>query len=196
MRQETKDRLTKDQVITIPNFLTLIRIIIIPFIIYYYRISYLYNIIIFLVALSGITDFLDGFIARKTKKVSELGQVLDPLADKCTQISLAYCLMLKYPIFGTALGILIMKEIVQLVLGYMVYKEKNIVNMAKWYGKIATAFFYFSVITLLVFPNIPVYFVNIMVSTLILLLILALILYILMFVKQLISSEDNKKINK
>lgn len=78
---------------TVPNFLTLLRIFLLPFIVVFI-VKGFYGWALFLFFLSAITDFLDGYIARKQKSVTSLGILLDPVADKLltssTLISLAY----------------------------------------------------------------------------------------------------------
>nr|MCR5151173.1 CDP-alcohol phosphatidyltransferase family protein [Clostridiales bacterium] len=86
MKKNIKDLL--DGAFTVPNLLTVVRIILVPFFaVEYYHRNYLAAVII--LAVSGLTDFLDGKIARKFNQVSTLGKLLDPLADKATQITLA-----------------------------------------------------------------------------------------------------------
>ena len=89
--------LKKENILTIPNLLSLIRILLIPFIIWLYcaRKAYLCTIIV--IALSGFTDIIDGKIARKFNMVSDVGKVLDPVADKLTQATLVICLIARYP---------------------------------------------------------------------------------------------------
>ena len=70
----------------IPNILTIIRFILIPFI-YMSVLSkhFLSALIIF--TISALTDVLDGYIARKYNYITDIGKLIDPLADKLTQIS-------------------------------------------------------------------------------------------------------------
>ena len=84
MKDCYKKRLTPRQIFTVPNILSFIRLIMIPAIIVLYFNDY-YILSVCLIALSGLTDVADGIIARKFKLVSDLGKVLDPLADKLTQ---------------------------------------------------------------------------------------------------------------
>ncbi len=83
---------TKSQVFSIPNILSFVRIAFIPFIIWSYLAG---NEILsaVLIAISLLTDMLDGFIARKFNMVTPLGKALDPIADKLTLgvIILALC---------------------------------------------------------------------------------------------------------
>ncbi len=78
---------------TLPNLLTLLRILLLPFIVVFVVWGY-YRVALLLFLISSLTDFLDGFIARRYGQVTSLGILLDPIADKLltssTLISLAY----------------------------------------------------------------------------------------------------------
>ena len=76
----------------IPNILTIMRFIFIPIILnFIFQGNYILGIIVF--TISGLTDVLDGFIARKFNFVSNFGKLMDPLADKLTQISVLAALV-------------------------------------------------------------------------------------------------------
>ena len=71
----------------VPNLLTLIRFILVPFIIVLvFQEKYLEAFIV--LTTSGLTDVLDGYIARKFNFITDFGKLMDPLADKVTQISI------------------------------------------------------------------------------------------------------------
>ena len=81
--------------LTVPNLLSLIRIFLIPaFAVLYYKGHIGWAVL--MLALSGISDFLDGKIARRFNQVSELGKILDPVADKLTQITIAVMLYIAF----------------------------------------------------------------------------------------------------
>ena len=78
----------------VPNILTIIRFLLIPFIIYFLAINqYIVGVILFII--SGITDVVDGAIARKFNFITDFGKLIDPLADKATQLSILITLSLK-----------------------------------------------------------------------------------------------------
>ncbi|MDE7389536.1 MAG: CDP-alcohol phosphatidyltransferase family protein [Lachnospiraceae bacterium] len=134
--------------LTVPNFLSLFRIIlIIPFVLLFSS-GKIFSALTVLI-ISGITDCLDGFIARKFNQVSQLGKYLDPLADKLTLIAVCICLSMKYRYFLPILCILAVKEIVVLI--GAVYLLCHCVNppQAKWFGKAATVSFYLSALSVL-----------------------------------------------
>ena len=129
----------------IPNILTVIRIILVPiFIITFFSVNKWIALIIFIIA--GITDFLDGYIARKYDLITDLGVVLDPFADKLMLISvLVVFTMVNYiPLF--ILIIVVTKELFMIFFGAKFYFSKNkIVIPANKYGKITTVLFYISI---------------------------------------------------
>ncbi len=128
----------------VPNTLTLIRcFLIIPFVYYFMNDRYLIAFII--LAVSGITDMLDGLIARKFHQFTELGEMLDPLFDKLTQASVAVCFSIKEPILIPVLAVFIVKEVLMITGAViLISKNKKKPGGSKWYGKMATVLFYVS----------------------------------------------------
>lgn len=128
----------KKKIITIPNILSLFRLCLIPVIVWLYigLQNYLWAAI--LVVLSGFTDILDGIIARKFNMISDVGKVLDPIADKATQMTMMLLLITRFPLMLLPFIISIAKEIFMTVSGYLVIKKCNIVLGADWHGKATT----------------------------------------------------------
>lgn len=132
----------------IPNILTILRFIFIPIILYFiFTGNYILGIVFFTV--SGITDVLDGFIARKFNLVSNFGKLMDPLADKLTQISVLACLVKVDIIPFWILVIVILKELLMVVGASFLY-GKDVVVYSKWYGKLATVLFYLAIVISLI----------------------------------------------
>ena len=130
-------------------------------------------------ALAAITDILDGIIARKFNLITELGIVLDPLADKLMTITVFICLTIRGIIPWWIILILFAKEVLLVIGGVKLYKDLSAVISANAFGKSATVFLVLGGIVLTLFPNtIPPLFRNIY-------LILALILSILAFLSYL-----------
>ena len=130
--------------LNIPNTLTMVRLVlVIPFVLYFMHDQYVKAIVI--LSISGLTDILDGMIARHFDQFTELGQMLDPLSDKLTQLAMAICLAFKQPIFIPLLGIFVLKEISMLAAAiFLIGKNKKKPSGSKWYGKTATTLFYIS----------------------------------------------------
>lgn len=97
----------------IPNILTLIRIINIPFIVIFFTLDNI-KLTIIIAILTAITDYLDGFIARKFNVTSELGAKLDAVSDKFFAIGLLIALSIKYPILLISLFLEIIISIINL----------------------------------------------------------------------------------
>ena len=129
----------------IPNALTILRFILIPFIIIYIVQDKYIEAFIFL-TFSGITDVLDGFIARKFNFITNLGKVLDPLADKTTQVSILVSLALKDIIPMWILIVVAIKEFAMITVASFLYGQKFVVS-SKWYGKLATVLFYLAIVS-------------------------------------------------
>ncbi|MEG0894954.1 MAG: CDP-alcohol phosphatidyltransferase family protein [Oscillospiraceae bacterium] len=103
------------------------------------------------IILSGITDFLDGFIARKFNMVTELGKVIDPIADKLTQIVLAVCLAIFFRPTAILFIVVLLKEIFQGSFCLYLLKKQKKLDGAMWFGKVSTAIFYVCTILLIYF---------------------------------------------
>lgn len=169
----------KGQVLTIPNLMSFFRILLVPFIIW--AILGLKNDIlaIVLLAVSALTDVLDGQIARRFNMISELGKALDPVADKLTQVSMVLCLAFRYPLMWYLLGICVFRETCMFILGLIYVKKNDSTFSAKWYGKVSTALLYATGLALLVFsPILPDWLANGLILLCMVCVLTALILYI------------------
>lgn len=134
-------------IFTVPNIISFLRIVfIIPFIIFFQKTEYI-TAFSFIV-LSGISDCLDGFLARKLNQVSELGKMLDPVADKLTLVAVIICLGTIMPPIVPLVVALVVKDISMLLGGYYLIRKGITPPAAKWYGKLATIIFYVSVCTI------------------------------------------------
>lgn len=128
----------------IPNILTIIRFLLIPIILFFmFSGNYLLAFIFF--TISGITDILDGFIARKFNLISNFGKLMDPLADKLTQISMLAALFILNIIPIWILIIVLLKEFI-MVAGASFLYGKSVVVYSRWYGKLATVLFYIAIV--------------------------------------------------
>ncbi len=141
MPQETKP---SNRVLTVPNAMSGLRILIVPFFAVLYLKGYVAAAVALLL-LSGLTDMLDGLIARKFNQITELGKMLDPFADKLTQGVVALCIALRFPAIRPLLLLFIFKELLMLGCAVVLLKKHKRPCAAKWYGKVATVMFYVSV---------------------------------------------------
>ncbi|MCH3972440.1 MAG: CDP-alcohol phosphatidyltransferase family protein [Oscillospiraceae bacterium] len=140
---------SKNKNFNVPNTLTVLRIIlVIPFMCYYLNGKIKPAIIVLLIA--GLTDALDGFIARRFHQQTELGQLLDPISDKVIQGLVAISLAIRHPVLLPVLLIFVIKEGIMLVGGGVLLKNAKRPCAAKWYGKVATVMFYVAFAVILV----------------------------------------------
>ena len=129
----------------VPNMLTILRFILIPFIlIFISQDNYIAAII--MLTLSGVTDVLDGFIASKFNFITNFGKLIDPLADKATQISVLVALMLKNIIPFWFIIIIFLKEFLMIAGASFLYGKELVVS-SRWYGKLTTVLFYIAIVS-------------------------------------------------
>ena len=152
-RVDMKRFFSKRQILTVPNFLSLVRILLIPVIVWIYSFEKNYYAAIGVIILSGATDIIDGWIARRFDMISDFGKALDPLADKLTQASLLLCLLSTYVQMWVLIIIFGLCEITKFTLGIIIAKKHDEVNGAKWYGKANTVIIYASMMALILFPQ-------------------------------------------
>ena len=143
------------QILTIPNLLSMFRILLIPLIVWLYCGKQDYPLAAWVLVLSGATDIADGFIARHFHMVSDLGKVLDPIADKLTQTAALVCLLTRFQAVWWLLGVLVVKEAVMAVMGILVIRRTKAVYSAAWHGKLATCVLYGVIFVHIVWYTIP-----------------------------------------
>lgn len=154
----------KKEILTIPNLLSLFRLVLIPVYVTIYlnaRENTDYYIAAGILAVSCLTDMIDGKIARHFNMISTVGKILDPLADKATQFTLILCLSLKYPVLWYLIGLFIVKESFQLIAGGINLHKGKMLKGALISGKICTTVLFVSLIVMIMIPNLPEYFINI-----------------------------------
>lgn len=147
----------KKEIFTIPNILSLFRLVLIPLYVTIYlnaSVSSDYIMAATILAVSCVTDLIDGQIARRCNMISTVGKVLDPFADKITQFTLAICLTIKYKILWTLIILIFVKEIFQLVAGIICYRKGKMLKGAQFTGKICTTVLFVSMILLVMLPGI------------------------------------------
>lgn len=148
----------KKEIFTIPNILSMFRLLLIPLYVAIYlnaRDNADYYLAAGILAVSCLTDLIDGQIARRFHMISTVGKVLDPFADKVTQFTLVICLSIKYPILWTLVILIFVKEIFQLIAGIIRLRKGRMLKGAQITGKICTTVLFVSLIVLVMMPNIP-----------------------------------------
>ena len=180
--------------VTVPNLITYVRFLLVPpFIYFFLKENYIAAGI--MIGLSGLSDCFDGFFARRLNQVTSLGKILDPIADKVTLISVAVCMVIYMPSILPIMLVLVGKEFLMLLGGFVLLLRKMSPPPANIFGKIATLVFYF-VICLIIFVNIvtgkenmPLIIAGLIVVAVTM--IIALVQYTVMFVK--LNKEKNRK---
>lgn len=153
MAEEARDK--KKQIFTIPNLLSAFRVLLVPVIVWLYCGRQDYPLAAWTLVLSGVTDVADGFIARRFHMVSDLGKVLDPVADKLTQTAALACLLTRFQAVWWLLGVLVAKETFMAFMGLLVIRRTGSVYSAAWHGKLATCVLYAVIFTHIVWYSIP-----------------------------------------
>lgn len=155
----------KKEIFTIPNLLSLFRLVLIPV----YVVIYLnatepsqYFVAGMILAVSCLTDMVDGKIARKYNMITMVGKVLDPLADKITQLALTVCLSLRYPVLRPVLILFLVKEIFQLTASIINFRKGKALEGALMAGKVCTTVLFISLILMVLFPNLDPLVVDIL----------------------------------
>ena len=135
----------------IPNILSICRILLIPVIVISVCLNnYVLALIVF--TISSLTDIVDGYIARNFDAITNVGKLLDPLADKLTQLAMVATLVWTDVINGWILAVLLTKELIMISGAAFLY-GKSVVVYSRWYGKLATVLLYLSIVVSLLFKQ-------------------------------------------
>ncbi len=180
----------KQEAFALPNLFSYFRLVLIPvFVVLYLKNYYLYALITLVV--SWVSDVADGFIARRLNMVTDLGKVLDPLADKITQAAMIICVSTTYPAMWVLVGFLAVKEIAMITMGYYVLKVTNELNSARWYGKLCTGALYVVMMLHVITPDIPAPISYGFLIACAVLMMFSLVMYTLMYMKKLNTAEKS-----
>ncbi len=202
MSNKVTKRLTKKDILTVPNALSLLRLLLIPVIVWMYCAKNWHIAAAGVILFSTATDIVDGWVARTYHMVSDLGKFLDPVADKLTQMSMIVCLgyealfVRENPgflhILIALLALFAGKEIIMVVVGSVVLKKTDTINSAKWYGKATTVVLYCAMLALFVFPRMPEWVGPVLLAICAAAILFTLVRY-LMFYASLLRAEKQKQ---
>ncbi len=132
----------------IPNILTIIRFLLIPAFVYYFFSPMVNGMqiatVIFVSA--GLTDVLDGYIARKYNLITRLGIVMDPLADKLMLLTVLVSITLKNQIPFWIISVVAVKETLMVLGAVTLFNDHDIVIPANKFGKLSTIAFYVAIL--------------------------------------------------
>ena len=193
--QNTKEENTgsvQSRILTIPNLLSFFRLCLIPVFMWLYCVekNYLWTGIILI--LSGLTDTVDGIIARKFNMISDLGKVLDPIADKLTQAAMLFCLLTRFPLMIAPLALMVVKEFFMGVTGLLVIRKTGEVFGADWHGKVNTWLLYAMMILHVFWYNIPDTVSRVLIGICVVMMLISLVLYGRHNLKALKETEPEK----
>ena len=186
----------KKEIFTIPNLLSLFRLALIPVYVVIYlnaKEKWQYITAGAILAVSCLTDMVDGKIARRYGMISTVGKVLDPVADKATQFTLTLCLSMRYPVLRPVLGLFVIKEGFQLVAGVLAFRNGKMLPGALMAGKICTTVLFVSLIILVLFPGLPHTAVTVTAAVDTVFMIVSLVSYIFAYYGKNTKVEDLKK---
>ncbi len=149
---------TLQEVFTIPNILSYFRILLIPLFVYWYLSAetpaQFFRAAVVL-GISGLTDTFDGRIARRFNQITELGILLDPVADKLTEGAVVLCLLTRYSRIWLLVALYVLKEGFMAVAGLVMLRRGKKLDGAKWFGKVCTFVFYIVTVLLILWVDIP-----------------------------------------
>lgn len=148
----------KQEIFSIPNLLSFFRLALIPVYITTYMNAtqwYDYAVSGGILAVSCLTDMVDGKIARKYNMITTLGKILDPIADKATQFALTVCLSIEYPVLRLVLILFVTKEMFQGIVGLLFLRKGMMLSGAIFAGKVCTTVLFTSLILMVLLPGLP-----------------------------------------
>lgn len=183
----------RKQIFTIPNLLSFLRLCMIPLIIWLYCSQENYALTAAMLVLSGITDTVDGFIARRFNMVTDIGKALDPIADKLTQASVMFCLLTRFQMMLIPLLLLIFKELCNGIMSLVVIKKTGKVCGADWHGKVCTWLLYAMMFLHIVWFDIPREWSTVLISICVIMMTVSFGLYMIrnykMLTKEVINND-------
>ena len=184
----------RKEFLSVPNILCYVRILLLPVFAALFCLKQdVWAAVV--VLLSALTDVMDGMIARKFHMETEVGKILDPLADKLTQAVVSGCLLFRYPVMWILFSVIVVKESFQGIGGLLLYRKLKAMRSSEWFGKLSTAFFYAVMAYLVLFAPEPEgsWYVVLPVLVSAGLMLFALVRYFLRFV-QVISAAEKEEV--
>lgn len=183
----------KNKIVTIPNILTLVRLGLIPIFVWLYSFKAEYSWATAILALSALTDIADGFIARKFKMISDFGKIVDPIADKLTQLCALICLVFRFKLMFVPLVLIVIKELFSGIVTLVRLKKTKAVPSAVWHGKVTTTLLYGTMILHVIWWNIPTAVSHVSVLLCTVMMLLSAVLYSIQHFKAIKNTNNQSK---
>lgn len=135
----------------LPNLITCIRFFLIPvyFLAFFSHSPYSMGWALTVLLLAGLTDIVDGYLARKYHWVSEVGKLLDPLADKLTMLSVILSFIIDGRISWLAAALLILRDAAMIVVSLIFHLRGKKTMPANVWGKATTVLYYITLVALM-----------------------------------------------
>ena len=178
----------------IPNALSLVRILLVPCFMTLYLLHYdgwAFGVLL----VSGLTDVLDGVIARRFNQITDFGKLLDPLSDKLTQMGVVICLATRYPSLLYLAALCLVKELCQGIGGVILLRKRSAVRGSKWFGKLSTVVFYTSMLAIVLWQDMPTPVWWILVGIAGLCMLFAFLAYMRIFIQIVVAERKNKSVS-
>ena len=179
MQSEGSQKENLNRIITVPNLLSFFRFCLIPVIIWSYCVKENPLLAGEILLLSGLTDLADGYIARRFHMISNLGKILDPIADKLTQAAMLICLFTRFPHMLPLIVIMAVKELYMAVSGCLVIRKTGKVHGADWHGKIVTFLLYGTVAVHIIWFHITPMVSDLLIGLCAIMMVVSVVLYII-----------------
>ena len=186
-----KDR---KQIWSIPNLISLFRLLLIPLLVtLYWKGRTLAALAVF--GVSAVSDIADGQIARRFNMVTDLGKMLDPLADKLTQGAAAVCVARNHPQVFLLFALMAVKELTQAFIGARSMKRTGRAFSARWYGKACTVITTACLMVMFAFPQISGPWINGMLLLCAVVMFSTLTLYANYFLKSMAAAAEKEEVS-
>ena len=179
MQSEVSQKENLNRIITIPNLLSFFRLCLIPVMIWSYCVKEKPLLTGEILLLSGLTDLADGYIARRFHMISNLGKILDPVADKLTQAAMLICLFVRFPYMLLLIVIMAVKELYMAVSGCLVIRKTGKVYCADWHGKIVTFLLYGTAAVHIIWLHITPMVSDLLIGLCAIMMVVSVVLYII-----------------
>lgn len=181
-----KLNIKKKDLFTIPNILTYIRLALIPVIVFVYlnaKSTKDFYTATFIFALCAFTDSLDGYIARHYNQITDIGKIMDPVADKAMQAAIFLCLLSRIEGILPIFIMFAIKEIAMGIACLYLLKTGRKISGAKWYGKICTVVLDAVMVILFAFPSLDLSFVHVLLGICMVFMIFSFVMYAIEYLR-------------